>query len=120
MFKKKAKNPDKMGLLNLFKWQSSQVSTACNVLILGYFNIFCTDTLLLDPLIMGILMVVSQVVSAVAAGTSAWQTIRAKQGPFSEIAQTIQGRSFESRWRKAGTPEQLQDVFLLGKRRRGF
>ena len=31
------------------------------------------------------------VVSAVAAGTSAWQTIRAKQGPFSEIAQTIQG-----------------------------
>ena len=66
MFKKKAKNPDKMGLLNLFKWQSSQVSTACNVLILGYFNIFCTDTLLLDPLIMGILMVVSQVVSAVA------------------------------------------------------
>ena len=36
------------------------------------------------------------------------------------IAQTIQGRSFESRWRKAGTPEQLQDVFLLGKRRRGF
>lgn len=66
MFKKKAKNPDKMGLLNLFKWQSSQVSTACNVLILGYFSIFCTDTLLLDPLIMGILMVVSQVVSAVA------------------------------------------------------
>ncbi len=36
------------------------------------------------------------------------------------IAQTIQGRSFESRWRKARTPEQLQDVFLLGKRRRGF
>ena len=36
------------------------------------------------------------------------------------IAQTIQGRSFESRWRKAGTAEQLQDVFLLGKRRRGF
>ena len=31
------------------------------------------------------------VVSAVAAGTSAWQTIRAKQGPFSAIAQTIQG-----------------------------
>lgn len=31
------------------------------------------------------------VLSAVAAGTSAWQTIRAKQGPFSEIAQTIQG-----------------------------
>ena len=34
---------------------------------------------------------VALVVSAVAAGTSAWQTIRAKQGPFSEIAQTIQG-----------------------------
>lgn len=66
MFKKKAKNPDKMGLLNLFKWQSSQVSTACNVLILGFFTIFCTDTLLLDPLIVGGLMVVSQVVSAVA------------------------------------------------------
>lgn len=31
------------------------------------------------------------VVSAVAAGTSIWQTIRAKQGPFSAIAQTIQG-----------------------------
>lgn len=34
------------------------------------------------------------------------------------IAQTIQGRSFESRWRRAKTPTQLQDVFLLGKRRR--
>ena len=34
------------------------------------------------------------------------------------IAQTIQGRSFESRWRKARTPNQIQDVFLLGKRRR--
>lgn len=34
------------------------------------------------------------------------------------IAQTIQGRSFESRWRRAKTPSQLQDVFLLGKRRR--
>lgn len=31
------------------------------------------------------------VLSAVAAGTSAWKTIRARQGPFSEIAQTIQG-----------------------------
>ena len=64
--KTKAKNPDKMGLLNLFKWQSSQVSTACNVLILGFFTIYCTDTLLLDPLIVGGLMVVSQVISAVA------------------------------------------------------
>lgn len=34
------------------------------------------------------------------------------------IAQTIQGRAFEPRWRKAHTPSQIQDVFLLGKRRR--
>lgn len=34
------------------------------------------------------------------------------------VAQTIQGRSFESRWRRAKTPTQVQDVFLLGKRRR--
>jgi len=34
------------------------------------------------------------------------------------IAQTMQGRSFERRWMKARTPEQLQDVFLLGKRKR--
>ena len=31
------------------------------------------------------------VLSAVAAGGSVWHVIRAKQGPFSEIAQTVQG-----------------------------
>ena len=63
--KKKAKNPDKIGLPRLLQWQSSTVSQSCNVLALGYFQIYCTDTLYLDPKILGVLLILSKVFDAV-------------------------------------------------------
>ena len=63
--KKKAKNSDKIGLPRLLQWQSSTISQSCNVLALGYFQIYCTDTLYLDPQKLGILLILSKIFDAV-------------------------------------------------------
>ena len=63
--KKKVKNPDKIGLLRLLQWQSSTVSQSCNVLTLAYFQIYCTDTLYLDPAKLGVLLILSKVFDAI-------------------------------------------------------
>lgn len=63
--KKREKNPDRVGIGRFWAWGSREVSETCNVLILGYFMFYCTDTLYLDPVILGILLAVSRVIDAI-------------------------------------------------------
>lgn len=62
----KVKDPDrKVGFGKLVLWQSSSVSVALSTLVLGFVTIYCTDTLHLDPLMVGTLFMVSRIVDAV-------------------------------------------------------
>ena len=62
----KVKDPDrKVGFGKLVLWQSSSVSVALTALVLGFVTIYCTDTLHLDPLMVGTLFMVSRIVDAV-------------------------------------------------------
>lgn len=63
---KKVKNPDnKLGFGKLLLWQTSSVSVALSALVLGFVTIYCTDTLGLDPALVGTLFMVSKLVDGV-------------------------------------------------------
>lgn len=62
----KVKDPDrKVGFGKLVLWQSSSVSVALTALVMGFVTIYCTDTLHLDPLMVGTLFMVSRIVDAI-------------------------------------------------------
>lgn len=56
----KAKNPDKIGIGKFWAWNSRAISVTCNVLIMGYMSIYCTDTLMIKPAIVGAMLVISR------------------------------------------------------------
>lgn len=63
---KKVKDPDrKVGLGRMLLWQSSSISVALTALVMGFLTVYCTDTLLLDPLIVGTVFMVSKIVDAI-------------------------------------------------------
>lgn len=65
MKKQKAKNPDHVGIGKFWAWGSREVSETTNILIQGFFMFYCTNTLMLNPAILGILMALSKGVDAV-------------------------------------------------------
>ena len=63
---KKVKNPDtKLGFGRLVLWQTSSVSVAIATLVLGFVSIYCTDTLGLEPVIVGAVFAASKVVDSI-------------------------------------------------------
>lgn len=63
---KKIKNPDtKLGFGRLVLWQTSAVSVAISSLVLGFVSIYCTDTLGLEPVIVGAVFAASKVVDSI-------------------------------------------------------
>lgn len=71
MEKKIRNQDDKLGFGKLLLWQTSSVSVALSALVLGFVSIYCTDTLGLDPILVGTLFMVSKFadgVTDVAAG----------------------------------------------------
>ena len=63
---KRIKNPDnKLGFGKLLLWQTSSVSVALSTLVLGFVTIYCTDTLDLEPVLVGTLFMVSKFVDGV-------------------------------------------------------
>lgn len=63
---KKVKDPDnKLGFGRLLLWQTSSVSVALSLLVLGFVTIYCTDTLGLAPGLVGTLFMVSKLVDGV-------------------------------------------------------
>ena len=63
---KRIKNPDnKLGFGKLLLWQTSSVSVALSTLVLGFVTIYCTDTLGLEPVLVGTLFMVSKFVDGV-------------------------------------------------------
>ena len=72
MAKNKVKNPDKLGFGRLMAWKSSDVVAGwINLLALTYLSVYCSDTLGIDVMVVGTMLMVSKIVDAftdVAAG----------------------------------------------------
>lgn len=63
---KRIKNPDnKLGIVRLALWSTSSVSVALSALVLGFVTVYCTDTLGLEPVIVGTVFLVSKLVDGV-------------------------------------------------------
>lgn len=56
----------------LVAWSSSHAAQAANVLFLGYFTIYCTDTLGLSPSVVGVLLLASRIADGVGALVAGW------------------------------------------------
>lgn len=69
MFKKKDKiqNTDRLGFGKLMLWKSSDISAAgLSAIVLGYLTLYCTDSLGMDPALVGTLLLASKVFDAIA------------------------------------------------------
>src|SRR5438067_4579788 len=65
-------DPAKISTGKLIAWSSSHAAQAANVLLLGFFTIYCTDTLGLSPAIVGVLLLVSRIADGVGALVAGW------------------------------------------------
>lgn len=63
--REKKDNPDKIGAVKFWAWQSRGLSAAVNFIILGFVSIYCTDTLGMPPALIGTLLMASKAVDAV-------------------------------------------------------
>jgi Na+/melibiose symporter-like transporter len=61
--KKAAK--DKVGAWRMVAWQSRSISLGCNMLILGFLTIYCTDTLKMPAALVGTLLMASKLFDGV-------------------------------------------------------
>lgn len=64
MRKGKEKRTDKIGIGKFWAWNSRPFSFAANTVVLGFVSIYCTDTLMMSPMIVGVLLMVSKIVDA--------------------------------------------------------
>lgn len=61
---KKEKQKNKVTLGEQIKWNSSSMSVAADVLIMGYVNIYCTDTLNMSAALVGVIIMCSKIFAA--------------------------------------------------------
>lgn len=61
----KEQNPSRIGAVKFWAWSARDISLSANFLVLGFLSIYCTNSLHLDPLAVGTLLMVSRVVDAV-------------------------------------------------------
>lgn len=60
-----ASKSDKLGFGKIALWQTRTISQSCNLMILGYLNIYCTDILGLPTLLLGSLLLASRLIDGV-------------------------------------------------------
>ena len=63
--KKREKNPDRIGVGKFWAWGSREVSETCNVLMMGYILLYATNTLKLNPAVVGMLLAITKVIDAI-------------------------------------------------------
>ncbi|GAA0799825.1 MFS transporter [Faecalicatena orotica] len=70
---KKQKNPDKLGLGRLLAFKSSDVAQAgIQAIVLGYLTLYCTDTLAINPALVGTLLMASKIIDAFTDIFAGW------------------------------------------------
>lgn len=69
----KAKDPNKLGFGRLMAWKSSDIVAAwINVICLHYLSMYCTDTLGIDIIVVGSLLLASKIVDGVTDIFAGW------------------------------------------------
>lgn len=73
MGKTKEKNPNKLGVGRLLLWKSSDVAQATvQAIVLGYLTLYCTDTLGINPAILGTLLLASKIIDGFTDVFAGW------------------------------------------------
>lgn len=62
---KRAPKPGKVGAGKFWAWSSREFPETANVLLMGYFMFYCTNTLHLNPVTVGLLLGASKIVDAI-------------------------------------------------------
>lgn len=63
---KRVKNPDeKLPIGKFLAWRAGAFSLAANMMIMGYLTIYCTDILMLDPILVGTVLMFSKIIDAI-------------------------------------------------------
>lgn len=63
--KTKEKDPNKIGVGKFWAWQSRGIAMACEVMILAYISIYCTNTMGLSAALVGTILMVSKIFDGV-------------------------------------------------------
>ena len=70
---KKQRDPNRLGLGRLLAFKSSDVSQAAvQSIVLGYLTLYCTDTLGINPALIGTLLMASKIVDAITDIFAGW------------------------------------------------
>ncbi|MDO4286062.1 MAG: MFS transporter [Eubacteriales bacterium] len=73
MAKEKTKKADRLGLGRLLAFKSSDVAQAgVQAIVLGYLTLYCTDTLGINPALVGTLLMVSKLIDGVTDLFAGW------------------------------------------------
>lgn len=62
---KEKKNPKGVGAGRMLAWQSREISQGCALMAIGFLSVYCTDTLKMNPALVGTLLVVSKLLDGV-------------------------------------------------------
>lgn len=65
MKKNKQPNPDRLPIGKFLGWRMGAWSLAANFIIMGYVTIYCTDTLLMPPALVGTLLMATKIIDAI-------------------------------------------------------
>lgn len=66
MFKKKAKNPDKLGTGTLLAWSGPGISNAMHFQVVSYLSLFCSSILGISPALVGSIMLATKVFDCIS------------------------------------------------------
>lgn len=71
--KQKQKDPNKLGVGRLLAWKSSDVAQAgIQAIVIGYLTLYCTDTLGINPALVGTLLLASKIIDAFTDVFAGW------------------------------------------------
>ncbi len=71
--KKKKDDPNRLGVGRLLIWKSSDVSQAAvQSIVLGFLTLYCTDTLGINPAVVGTLLMASKIFDGITDIFAGW------------------------------------------------
>lgn len=70
---KKQRDPNKLGVGRLLAWKSSDVAQAgVQAIVIGYLTLYCTDTLGINPALVGTLLLASKIIDGITDIFAGW------------------------------------------------
>ncbi len=80
--KEKKQNPDRLPIGRFLAFRAGNFAMAANYMIMGFVQIYCTNTLLMDPLLVGTVLLVTKLFDAFGELYCGWIVDNSKVGKF--------------------------------------